>query len=277
MQINTIAEQLLFTTVRIETETPYGVSTGTAFIFSFQREEKQYLFLVTNKHVVKDAINGRFFFTLGNGNSPLVGQKFDIQIANFEQQWIGHHNPNIDIAIMPLVPILQQVEKLGKKVFFRAITDNLIPNTDQLNDLDAIEEVVFIGYPNGIFDVKNLLPIIRRGTTATHPQIDYEGKPVFLIDASVFPGSSGSPVFIANTGGYASKGGFVVGNRILFLGIVSSVAIREEQGQIVFISIPTSQVPIVKTQQMIDLGIVYKSSAILEVVKMVVEGGSNLK
>lgn len=271
MQVNTIAEQLLFTTVRIETTTPDGTGTGTAFVFNYQQEEKQYLFLVTNKHVIRGATNGRFFFTLSDGQSPQIGQRFDIQMSEFEQQWFGHPDPEIDVAVMPLVPVLQQIQKMGKTVFYKSITHNLIPTAEQMNDLDAIEEVVFIGYPNGIFDSKNLMPVVRRGTTATHLQIDYEGKPLFLIDASVFPGSSGSPVLIANTGGYSHKGGFVVGNRVLFLGIISSVAIREEQGQIAFISSPVSQVPIVRTQQMIDLGIVYKASTILETVKMLVD------
>jgi hypothetical protein len=275
MQIKTIAEQLLFTTVRIETVTSGGTGTGTAFIFSYQQKEEQYLFLVTNKHVVQGATNGRYFFTLSDGQSPQIGQRFDIQMNQFEQLWFRHPDPEIDVAVMPLVPVLQQIEKLGKSVFCRAITHDLIPNAEQMSGLDAIEEVVFIGYPNGIFDSKNLMPVVRRGTTATHIQIDYEGKPLFLIDASVFPGSSGSPVLIVNTGGYSDKGGFVVGNRVLFLGIISSVAIREEQGQIVFIPSPTSQVPIVRTQQMIDLGTVYKSSTILETVKILVDKWSN--
>lgn len=271
MQVNTIAEQLLFTTVRIETTTPYGINAGTAFIFNYQEEEKQYLFLVTNKHVVQGAIDGRFFFTLSDGKAPQIGQRFDIQMDQFEQRWFEHPDPEIDVAIMPLVPVLQEIEKVGKRVFYRSITHNLIPTTDQMNDLDAIEEVVFIGYPNGIFDSKNLMPVVRRGTTATHPQVDYEGKPLFLIDASVFPGSSGSPVLIANTGGYSNKGAFVVGTRVLFLGIISSVVIREEHGQIIFISSPVSQIPIVRTQQMIDLGIVYKASTIFETVKALID------
>jgi hypothetical protein len=203
---------------------------------------------------------------LSNGDQPLIGQRFDIQVENFEGQWYGHSKDNIDIAIMPLVPILQEIERVGKRAFFRAISHDLIPNAEQLTNLDAVEELLFIGYPNGIFDSRNLIPIVRRGTTATPLQIDYEGEPVFLMDASVFPGSSGSPVLIANSGGYTSKGNFVVGTRAHFLGIVASVAIREELGKIDFVSIPTAQVPIFRTQQMLDLGIVYKSSAVLDVV-----------
>jgi V8-like Glu-specific endopeptidase len=266
MQVQTLAAQLLFSTVRIETDTPQGISTGTAFIFGYTHLDNQFLFLVTNKHVINNSTNGRFFFTLSNGDEPLVGQRFDVNVRDFESHWYGHPKNNVDIAVMPLVPILQEIERMGKQIFFRAITHDLIPSDEQISELNTIEELLFIGYPNGIFDSKNLMPVTRRGLTATPLQVDYEGEPIFLMDASVFPGSSGSPVLIVNEGGFASRGGFSIGNRIHFLGIIASVVIREEFGKIDFVSIPTSQIPIIKTQQMIDLGVAYKSSAVLETV-----------
>ena len=51
-----------------------------------------------------------------------------------------------------------------------------------------------------------------------------------------------------------------------FLGLISSVAIREEQGQIDFVPIPTNYVPIVKVQQMLDLGIVIKARTVVEAI-----------
>jgi len=268
MEIQTIAEQLFFTTLRIETSTPTGSGTGTAFIFSYEWDGKTALFLVTNKHVISKATSGRFFFTLSNGAQPAIGQRFDVHVDNFQQRWHGHPQPDIDIAVMPLDPVLQEIEKAGKRVFYKPIPHNLIPTQDQLNSLDAIEEVLFVGYPSGLFDTKNLLPIARRGITATPLQVNYEGKPTFLVDASVFPGSSGSPVFISNSGGYSDKRGnvFLGSSRVFFLGVIAQVVIREEHGKIDFVSIPTTQLPIIKTQQMINLGIVYKSSAVLETV-----------
>ena len=268
MEIQTTAEQLLFTTVRIETSTSTESATGTAFIFSYERDGKTALFLVTNKHVVANTISGRFFFTLSDGIQPLIGQRFDIHIDNFEQQWHGHPQPDVDITVMPLVPVLQEIEKSGKHVFYKSIPHSLIPTQEQITGLDAIEEVIFIGYPSGIFDQKNLTPVIRRGTTATPLQINYDGKPIFLVDASVFPGSSGSPVFICNSGSYSDKKGnvFIGSNRIFFLGVIAQTFIRDDYGKIEFIDIPSAQAPIVKTQQMIDLGFVYKSSTVLETI-----------
>lgn len=268
MDIQTPAQQLFFTTVRIEASSKdkEGTSTGTAFVFGYPHQDGNALFLVTNKHVVADSDTTRFFFTESDGERPIIGQRFDIELQ--DQAWFGHPEPNIDITITPLIPIIIEVEKTGKHVFFKSIPHSLIPTSSQLNELDALEQVTFVGYPSGIFDMKNLLPILRRGTTASPLQIDYEGEPVFLVDASVFPGSSGSPVFICDNGGYSSKGNFTVGSRLLFLGVIARVLIREEHGQIGFVPIPTTELmPIFKTYQMIDLGVVYKASTVIETIE----------
>ena len=65
------------------------------------------------------------------------------------------------------------------------------------------EEIVFIGYPSGLRDEHNSTPLIRRGITASPIWNDFGNDPIFLIDAGVYPGSSGSPVF--------STRGYVVG------------------------------------------------------------------
>ena len=109
----------------------------------------------------------------------------------------------------------------GKDIFFISIPKSLFPTQEQLKEISAIEDIVFVGYPNAIRDEVNLSPIIRRGITATPVDRDYENKPIFLIDASVFGGSSGSPVFIFNQGSYAHKGGLTMGTRVMFLGIVA--------------------------------------------------------
>lgn len=267
MEVQTPSEQLFFTTVRIETGTASQRGTGTAFVFTYERQGETFPFLVTNKHVVAGADVGRFFFVKREGERPILGRRVTVQLDEFASRWHGHPRPDIDVAVMPLGPVLHELENTRELVFFKSIPHSLIPTPVQLDELDAIEEVLFIGYPNGIFDTENSLPIARRGTTATPVQVDYNGAPVFLVDASVFPGSSGSPVLVCNSGGYAAKGGFIVGSRVIFLGVIAEVAFREEQSVIEFVSIPTSQVPLVTTREMIDLGVVYKASTVLETVE----------
>jgi hypothetical protein len=269
MRVETPAEKVLYCTVRLETKGPKPdqIGAGTAFIFALQTDKGRLPCLVTNKHVISGAQIGRFFFTAGTGNKPNVGERIDIAMDDFEARWHGHPDPEIDIATMPLGPLLHKASEKGKEVFYSYIDQNLIPTAEQLEELDALEEVTFVGYPNGIYDSVNLLPVFRRGVTATPLQIDHNGKPLFLVDASVFPGSSGSPVFIYNLGSYGTRKGLHTGTRLFFLGVMAQVAYREEEGMLEFRSIPTARVPVVKTIEMIDLGVVFKASTVVETIQ----------
>jgi hypothetical protein len=131
MEVQTAAEQLLFTTVRIEADVPGGVATGTAFAFQYEWDDKKAPFLVTNKHVVADATQGRFFFTQGDSGKPQIGQRHDVQIEDFEACWHGHPDADVDIAVMPLVPVLQHLANEGKRVFIKHIDNSLIPTSEQ--------------------------------------------------------------------------------------------------------------------------------------------------
>lgn len=265
-----IFENILFTTVRIEASLPdNSTSTGTGFVFNYEKNDKQYLFVVTNKHVIKNSIKGKLAFNLSDGEKPILGKVFTINYSNFESQWIGHPQDDIDVAIMPFAPVLNELYNKGVQIFFKSITSDLIPSDKLLReDIDAVEDIVFVGYPNDIYDRRNLLPVVRRGITATPVSIDFEGKPAFLIDASIFPGSSGSPVFLCNIGSYSPKGkGLIAGSRIFFLGIVASVFTRKDLNNIELIDIPTGKIPVVATTQMLDLGIVYKSIVIKELIE----------
>jgi len=129
--------------------------------------------------------------------------------------------------------------------------------------LSAIQPIVFIGYPYGIHDEINLLPIARRGFTASPYVVDYNGLPLFLIDANVFPGSSGSPVMVLDEGGYATKRGISLGSRAYFLDLVDQAYIHTEKGVVKFIPLPTQFVPTYDEHQYFNLGAVIKAKAIL--------------
>lgn len=91
-----------------------------------------------------------------------------------------------------------------------------------LQNLSAIEDVTVIGYAAGIYGEGSMAPIARRGITATPVWSNFQNKPAFLIDAGVFPGASGSPVFLHNQGSYATPSGLTVGSRVFFIGVLSA-------------------------------------------------------
>ncbi|MCA1667071.1 MAG: serine protease [Thermomicrobia bacterium] len=267
MKIETPAQAALFSTVRIETDK----GTGTGFLFR-QNIGHSYSppFIVTNRHVFEDAAKVNFFFTkrAGDGNErrALIGQRVDISLSDFADRWHGHPDPEIDVAILPFFPFVPDLSEQHARIFITVFGDENLVTEDTLDSFDVLEEILFIGYPNGMYDERNLLPVMRRGTTATPIHFNYNGKPSFLIDASVFPGSSGSPVLIVNHGEWVSKGKWMSGSRIILLGIISEVFVREEFGEVHPISIPTTKKSVAVINQMIDIGIVFKTSTITETI-----------
>ena len=236
MKLDTLADQLLFSTLRIEA--PPWVGTGCIVQHKWA-EDKSGPFLITNKHVVKGTSSGKITFTLADqtneSREPSLGKATSITLAENGWRWSFHPSDDIDIAALPLAPVVNHLNEGGGELYYRSIGTDMIPGQDKLEELNAIEEVLFVGYPNGIYDRANQLPIFRKGTTATPLYIDYDAKPTFLIDASVFPGSSGSPVFIYTNGVWSNRAGVAfTGQRILFLGVLGSVYYHEEDGKLEF-------------------------------------------
>ena len=222
MKADTFDRQLLFATLRIEAQS----NVGSGFIFRHHwAEDRSGPFLITNKHVVAGTREGRLTFTLTDQSNetggPSLGESTSATLGDNAWKWTGHPSANVDVAALPLAPVLNHLSEIGKTPYYRSIPPSMIPEQDSLEDLQAVEEVLFVGYPSGIYDQRNNLPIARNGITATPVFVDYEGKPIFLIDASVFHGSSGSPVFTwsPSTKIIRSLSGR---NSVFFLGILSS-------------------------------------------------------
>lgn len=263
MEVSSIAEQLLFTTVRIKTRNPRGeAGIGTGFLFDYSQNDEHYPFLVTNKHVVSNAREGLLTFIKSGGQTPLLGDGYTSKIDDFEKIWFEHSKQNVDVAITPFVPILKRASEQGILIFFKSIPSNLIPNDEELKTVDAIEEVLFIGYPEGIWDPKNMMPVVRRGITATPVHIDFQGEKQFLVDAPVFPGSSGSPVFIYSAGTYWDKASkaTVAGHRCFFVGILSEVFMGAG-------GVTLGNIPVGEMRYFVNLGIVFKAQTILETIE----------
>lgn len=265
--VSTIADQLFYSTVQIEARTAVGVSTGTGFLLQYAAGRAVVPVLVTNKHVLAGATTVSFTLAgLANGEPMMTGTR--LTMTDFSAaQWTGHVDPQVDVATMAFGGVLQQMIRDGAPAFYRAFGSELLLTSEQADGLDSIEGVTFVGYPNGLFDRASMLPIARRGQTATPIFNNYEGLPAFLIDASVFPGSSGSPVLIFDRGMYTTRDGNMhVASRIHVAGVIAAVHTRRVHGQVQIVSSATAVF-----DDMIDLGIVYKASAIQACVDLMFE------
>lgn len=266
----TLAEQLILTTIRIETTVPGGVSTGTGFFFNFNENTDTGMHvpaIVTNKHVIENAITGKLRFSIADSERKrLNGKYFDLTVENFEDLWIKHPETDVDLCILPIANIHLQIRKSGHELYYIALNRDLIPNSSDLEkNFSRIEEITVVGYPDGIWDSQNNNPIVRKGITATPLQNDFEDSPRFLIDSAIFSGSSGSPVFIFNQGSYSTPNGTVnISSRLKLVGIVYAVAQHAVSGEIEIVEIPTSKKQVAHTLIPNNLGVTIHARKLLD-------------
>lgn len=274
----TPAETLMHTTVRLECLLDGNrPSTGTGFFFSFKVNDKTHVpLIVTNKHVINKSKVGTFVLTKSNERGePILGATERIVLDNFESLWIKHPEENVDLAVFPLAPLYLQAEAKGVKFFAPPMGEDLLPTPAGIADLSGLETITMIGYPNGIWDEKNNMPIVRRGITATNPKNDYNGLPLFVIDCACFPGSSGSPVLIFDQGGYLdAKGNLNLGGgRIILLGVLFAGPQHIAEGEIQTIEVPLAQMPISLSKIPNNLGFVVKAQKIADFRKLLIPNG----
>lgn len=274
----TPSETLMHTTVRLECLLDGNrSSTGTGFFFSFKVDEKTHIpVIITNRHVIDRAEVGTFVLTkMNDQGEPILGATERVVLDNFESLWVKHPENNVDLAVFPIAPLYRQAESKGIKFFAPPIGEDLLATTDKLADLSGLENITMIGYPNGIWDEKNNMPIVRRGITATNPKHDYNGLPIFVIDCACFPGSSGSPVLIFDEGGYLSARGNLNlgGGRLILLGVLFAGPQHVAEGEIKTIEVPLAQVPISLSKIPNNLGFVVKSQKIGDFKEMLMPNG----
>lgn len=222
-----ISEELMYSTVKLSIDS----STATVFFYEVNTPNKS-IIVISNRHFAEQVDdlskldfskrvitqNTKFSIHLDNGSN----QTFDENV-----EWILH--PTEDLAFFDLKKILLKHSLPDAlKYFLLKVTSHIIPTQKQLEELSALENVVMVGYPNGLYDQLNNLPIFRTGKTASHPAIDYNGTKSAMLDMACLPGSSGSPVFILDEGWIHNKnGGLSAGKRILFLGVENSMPTRK--------------------------------------------------
>lgn len=264
MNFQTIEEQLLFSTVRIESldAAAQVVSIGTGFLVNRQVSDNgMKVYLVSNKHVLlaTDSIKIAFTVLKDDMSGPDIGKSFAIPINNVQRNIHVHDNPDIDIAVMEITGLFNI---LPNKLYFKCIGYDMLATFDE-EELNVAQNVLFIGYPDNKYDVKNNLPIVRSALIASHPKYDYNGSKMFIIDGQVFPGSSGSPVIINLTVESWKTGSITVGqNKIRLLGVVAATMIRNNKLQV----IDTLSLPNISTQEIIGLGIVYKATGLKDII-----------
>lgn len=261
----TLMELLLYATIRIECTTKNNQTTaGTGYLFQFKRNEETNSHtpvLITNKQVIRNSkIRKLIFIRENRDGDPDDKKHYKVTLSKFEEKWIMHPDADVDLCALPIESYLLKARAKGQELFYEPLEISMIPTKEEINDLNAMEEIVTVGYPDGLWDSINNKALFRKGVTATPSKLDYNGKKEFMVDTACIPGTSGSPVVIVNENGYFDRNGNSYPDRMrfLFLGTLSATP----QVTTDAVDVPTLQGA--SSNSPSNFGLVIKSSRILE-------------
>ncbi|MGB5606937.1 MAG: trypsin-like peptidase domain-containing protein [Gammaproteobacteria bacterium] len=241
-------EQVCFVTLKIEASDPVTdtATAGTGFMVQYPvSEDKSAVLLVTCKHVLFDGA-GHVTLTFNrretaDSSLSMLGNNLMLGPATCHDVYTGHTDPEIDIAVVDISSIIGN----NPLIYYKTLAEsNWADFTDE--KLIPVQDAFFVGYPTGLYDQFNHLPVASAAKTASHPRVDFNGKPAYLIGAPVSPGCSGSPVFIRQHDGYRFSG--MVGKP------VARPAADEQQPQAL--------------RNFTGPGFVYKPNVVLDVIKL---------
>ncbi|MCA3387090.1 MAG: trypsin-like peptidase domain-containing protein [Roseomonas sp.] len=267
---NSGLEALPYTVVRIRAGDPSNAATfhsGTGFFYVLKIGKVDVALIVSNRHVLCGKTWIEIDFASADGQGVRIfGPPLKVRIEAGQLPIFEHPDPSVDLAAIPLNPLLEMLEGHGKKPHAPCLSRNLFIPDHQQPILHAATSVLMIGFPTGIMDERNNLPVVRRGTLATHYKADYLGETNFVVDIAAFGGSSGSPVFAFFENMFTDELGntsFFGGVRLFFIGVLHSGPFMTANGTIVPAPVPTSTL-IAQTSVMIHLGYCVKAFRVEE-------------
>jgi hypothetical protein len=253
---------------------------GTGFLF-FQGVGigKGRIFLVTNKHVLppegkQQDIKVRVAVRDKDGAARV--EAVTVPVVGKDGKYLDsvrlHPDPDTDVAAVNIA-----MEAFGAK--FQLLIDALMTgkylNTSMLMTSERIRSsnigmgspVYIIGFPDAIFDPRNVSPVLRAGIIATDPREGFNFNEAlrrtiafpehvngFLIDANIYPGSSGSLVVLGQDGQHSGPEAKRGDWQPTILGIVAG-------------SIPMLDASL-HSYARIGLGIVYSADSIRDVIRL---------
>ena len=227
----TLQERVFASVLRIDKRTDASDSWGTGFLFGFTNaNDAKLVVLVTNKHVFQDTYDGMVTINgLQDDGRPNFADHHVFNLEPLKRKWFFHPDDDVDLAILPIAD-LSGSAGIERRLNVAWFSEKDIPSARDLAALNPVENVIMPGFPGSFWDYVNNVPIIRRGTTATPPYLDFQGKREVLVDASIWPGSSGSPVVIMDDLHPDRNGDTLLSRRLILLGIIKATAVWSQDG-----------------------------------------------
>lgn len=216
---------------------------GTGFIVAKAKNEKQvWLYLVTNKHVLKN--KNEIWIRIGKeGSNETAEIEISLLNQNNNPNYSVHPDDKIDIAA-----IFINGGFLMENNYFTGFLDidkNAMTSEELRNHGVSEGNLAYmLGYPMGLVDIKSKNPICRMGCIARMSNAQIQDTKNILMDIQNFPGNSGSPVVLKPE--FTSITGTEALSRSVLIGIIHSyipyreALISEQTGETVEMRIENS-------------------------------------
>ena len=261
------------------TDGPLVTSQGTGFYYSRlgtteDGEEPQWrkiedMWLVTNRHVVipkKEEIElapARLKFCLRKlgPSGALDWDSVALSAGELETLAKFHPDNSVDVAVVNIYEAVTNRIKSSDQYAapYLLHSDNFAGKNNI--EVEASSDILVVGYPRGFYDDVNLFPIVKSGIIASRWGVGFRDQPYFLIDAKLFPGSSGSVVLSKPIDLVVKDGRVMLANekQFAFLGVYSG-EYKLQETPVVIGDLTITQ------SSGLDLGIVWYADLVEEII-----------
>jgi V8-like Glu-specific endopeptidase len=202
---------LIQATVQVEQPLGDGTRTvGTGFLISDPTPDgKPRIVLVTANHVFRKMPGSvaTVGFRTENADGSWRYTPATLKIRDGDKELWTHH-PDRDVAVISID---------APPAFAKAaIPETWLAADDTFSKYQVTpgDEMLALGFPEGLSANTAGFPILRSGRVASFPLAPSSAFPTFLLDFAVFPGNSGGPVYVSTPPHQAAgsaEPGFIAG------------------------------------------------------------------
>lgn len=192
-------ERMMWSTYPLATEK----GMGTAFVVQSPGAAP---IIVTSVHVL--ATMGRGPLMLGTRVPDARGEP-EVAILRLHpergrrHEYVRHPRQDVAAFALELSGEVSDLLSIGSYLDERSIASG--PGS-----LRAGAEVSFLGYPEVLPGTAGAFPILRTGSVASYPLGTSAADGLFVVNADVYPGDSGAPVFVTGSSGRPRLVGMIV-------------------------------------------------------------------
>lgn len=204
---------------------------------------------ITNRHVVlpkmkngenkEEILLDRMDFGLRKTSANRGIEWFPISLNKEELKENLRLHPDKSIDVVA-IDISQKIKEIIDAIRRKELENNIsIPATISNMDLpgekpipiEVTGDIIVASYPRGFYDRTNKFPIIKSGIIASAWGANFNGKPLFQIDAQLFPGSSGGLVISKPTNWGIKDGNmaYTLSKEFVLLGVYSGEPVFKEK------------------------------------------------